>query len=904
MQLSRRPCRHCRAATLAARLGLALAIGASASAWASPPTSISLDGGWQLRLVPGQSEARDYPKAAHWLPAHVPGTVQGDLINAGVVPDPFYRDNEGKIQWVGLSDWEYRTEFDADSAVLAREHVELVFKGLDTYAEVTLNGKPLLTADNMFRSWRVDAKPLLKRGRNVLEVTFHSPIKRLQPWLAKQPYALPGEFDSAFGDEPVGKQTANYIRKANYGYGWDWGPRIVTAGIWQDVQLQAWDAVRVDDLHVAQDHISDRVANVRTQIQLQSSVAGSVVVTLDVLGPDGATVIHTMEQRVVDPGSNRIDLPVRIPYPKLWYPAGYGKQDRYTFIAKIRDANGDTQEFKRVTGLRTVELRREKDQWGKSMTFVVNGIPIFAKGANLIPLDALPPRGATEQRMRQTLQDARDANMNMLRMWGGGYYEDDRFYDLADELGIMIWQDFMFGGAIPPYDVDFRENTRQEAIDQVKRLRDHPSIVLWSGNNEVQTGWEHWGDRLKFKTSLDPEERRNIERGMDNLFGTVLRQVTNTYDPDVPYWSSSPSTDQDGPADIDTDGDRHYWEVWGGPAKPVTEYLNQTPRFMSEYGLQSFPDMRTIKAFTEPTDLDPESPVMRAHQKFDKGNGNKRLLKYIRREFGEPKDFESFVYLSQLMQAEGIQLAAEHLRASRPQSMGSLYWQLNDTWPGASWSSVDYYGRWKALHYHARHFYAPELIAALRDPAGKTEVTLVSDHTEPMQVRWRMRVMDFDGKQLSKRERSTTMPALSATRIGEFSDSQLLGRADPKHSYAVFDLLDGDGKLLSRNVVLFDAAKNLALPQTKIDAELTSSSDGYTLTLSSPVFAHEVWVSFGDLDAKLSDNAIDLLPGEPITLQVTSKATLDQLREALQTRDVAGTLAGAPAEPAESDDAK
>lgn len=361
-------------------------------AWAAPPTAVTLDSGWQVRLVPGQEQAKTYPKAAAWLPAQVPGVVQTDLIAAKVVPDPFYRDNEGKIQWAGLSDWQYQTRFTVDAATLAREHVELVFDGLDTFAEVTLNGKPLLSADNMFRQWRVDAKALLKRGDNVLEVKLFSPIKKIQPWLAKQPYALPGAYDSAFGDEPESRHSSTYVRKAPYNFGWDWGPRMVNAGIWKDVRVEAWDAVRVDGLHIAQQRVDADSAQLQAQLELQAGRSGPVQVNLDVLGPNGQRVGQFTQDAVVDPGQNRIDLAVRIAKPKRWFPAGYGAQDRYTFVATVRDADGDSQQIKRITGLRSVELRREKDKFGKSMEIVINGIPIFAKGANLIPLDAFLAR--------------------------------------------------------------------------------------------------------------------------------------------------------------------------------------------------------------------------------------------------------------------------------------------------------------------------------------------------------------------------------------------------------------------------------------------------------------------------------------------------------------------------------
>ena len=857
------------------------------AAWAQT-TSQSLDNGWRFRLVEGDAHAKDHHDATRWHAATVPGTVQTDLMAVKLLPDPYYRDNEARVQWAGLSDWQYETSFHVDKATLARDHVELVFDGLDTFADVYLNGQKLASADNMFRRWRVPVKTALHEGSNTLEVRLYSPIKRLLPWLLKQPYALPGEFDSAFGDEPKGKQTANYVRKAGYQYGWDWGPRIVTAGIWQPVHLDSWNNLRVDDFHVRQNYVSREAAQVAAQLDVMADSSKTLHVSVDAIGPDGQTAAHVEQDVTVDPGSNPVSLPLRIAHPKRWYPVGYGSQDMYTFKVSVRDGGTEIYNVQRATGLRTVELRREKDAWGKSFAFVVNGIPVFAKGADMIPFDSFPTRATNEQMMR-VLQSARDANMNAVRIWGGGYYMPDAFYEMTDRLGLMVWQDFMFGGAIPPSDTAFVENTRQEAIEQVKRLRDHPSIVLWCGNNEVQTGWDGWGDRLALKKAISGDEREKLVTGMVNLFSNTLRNVVTEYDPSVPYWASSPSTDYDGPANVLDDGDYHYWNVWSGEAKPVTEYLNITPRFQSEYGLQSFPELRTIRAFADKDDMQPESPVMRAHQKFDSGNGNKRLLLYITRSYGEPKDFASFVYLSQVMQAEGIQLAAEHLRASRPQAMGSMYWQLNDVWPGASWASIDYFGRWKALQYHARRFYAPLLIAALRNN-GTTTVSLVSDSTTPTTLHWRMRTMDFSGKVLSEHEQAADLPALSSTKAGTYTDAQLLNGADPHATFAVFELLDGD-KVVSRNLVFFDEAKTLDLPVPQIRTSLEAGSDGYTLKLSSDTLARNVWISFGDLDAEVSDNAFDLLPGQNVTVTVHSKAALEKLKQALQVQDLADVMA-------------
>jgi len=863
---------------------------------ASALTTQSLDSGWQFRLAPSDPHAKTHPRAAQWLPATVPGSAQTALMALKLVPDPYWRTNEPAIQWVGLSNWQYRTHFDVDAVTLARGHVDLVFDGLDTFADVYLNGHKILSADNMFRRWRVPVKSLLHAGANTLEVRLYSPIGRVLSWLLKQPYALPGEFDSPFGDEPRGKQTANYVRKAAYQYGWDWGPRIVTVGIWQDVKLESWDALRLKDFSIAQPVVTADIAKLQAQLELDSDVAGTARVALRWRAPDGSS--RTMDHDItLKPGDNAVAIPFEIARPQRWWPVGYGQPNLYDFHVDVTIAGNALAGADRETGLRSIELRRQKDKWGKSFEFVVNGVPIFAKGANVIPMDMFPTR-VTPARLARLLESARDANMNMLRIWGGGYYLPDDFYATADRLGLMVWQEFMFGGAIPPANQAFRDNVRVEAIQQVMRLRDHPSIVLWCGNNEVETGWESWDDRKAFKQSITPAQRAQIEQGMRELFDRTLRDVVAKYAPDVPYWPSSPGTDYEGAVNVTDNGDYHYWNVWSGDALQATAYLDVTPRFMTEYGLQSLPAMATIDAFTEPKDRSIDSPVMRAHQKYDRGahydesRGNQRLLKYVEREFGKPKGFAALVYLSQAMQAEGIQLAAEHLRASRPESMGSLYWQLDDVWPGITWSGIDWYGRWKMLQYHARRFYAPLLIAALRNK-GVTTVSLVSDGTTALPVRWRVRVMDFAGKVLSEHTADATLAPLSGTQVARFTDAQLLDGADPRKSFAVFDLLDGD-KMVSRNLVFFDAPKNLALPVPHVDAQLMQEKNGCALTLSSHTLAREVWVSFGDLDARLSDNAIDILPGQHVTVTVHGNASLAALRKALKVQDLATVMAGAP----------
>ena len=868
---------HLAAAVLIAAQALA------APARAAPLAALDLDRGeWRMRAVPGEM-AKAHPAAAWWQPATVPGNVHTDLLANGSIKDPYVGAREADLQWIGLTDWEYGLQFDVDEKTLARKHHALVFDGLDTFAEVYLNERKLAATDNMFRTWRLTVDGLLQAHGNKLRVVLRSPIARLLPSVQAMPHKLAGNYPSPFGDEPKDAMTQNFARKAGYHYGWDWGPRYVTAGIWKPVRLESWDALRVADLHIAQDRIDRDEAALTAQIEIEADRAGDVSLDLrygEAGAPDAQKLTQTAKLKR---GTNRIDIPVHIAHPRLWFPVGYGAQPLYTFSLAVTDDDGKQAEAARRTGLRRVELRREHDSKGRGFAFAVNGVPVFAKGANLIPFDMFPTRVTRAQQLR-VLQSARDAHMNLLRSWGGGYYESNEFFDLADEMGILIWQDFMFGGGVVPgYDPKFRANAVAEARDQVRRLRDHPSLALWCGNNEEETAWKDWGIGKKL-AEADAKFAAKVWNGYQQLFGKDLRNVVAELGAGVPYWSSSPSNDLDGPSNDSDNGDKHYWEVWGGPAKPATAYLEETPRFMSEYGLQAWPGLRTIATIAQPGELGIDTPVVRAHQKFLAGDGNTRLLKYVREEYGEPKDFADFVYLSQVTQAEGIELAALHHRASRPRTMGSLYWQLNDVWPGASWSSVDWYGRWKALQFHARRFYADVAVAAQR-LRGATRVSLINDLQQPIAAELRLRVFDVDGKLLREERKPVTLEAAGVTAFGDFADADLLRGADPKRTVAAFELR-ADAATLSRGVVYFDAAKNLALPDPGLRGEIAADGDGYRLTLSAQRFARALWIDFGDLDVDLSDNALTLLPGESITLSLRSKAGLADLRRNMTLRSL------------------
>ena len=853
---------------------MALALGSTVSGVAAQATSRALEAKWEFRAI----SKTDRAELQDWHPAHVPGVVQTDLFKDGLIPDPFYQDNDTRLQWIGLTDWEYRTTFQADAATLAHDHVDLVFEGLDTYADVYVNDQVALHGDNMFRRWRVSVKSLLKTGPNTLRIVFHSPIESMIPKVKALPYILPSVTTNNTGNEE-NVATAPYTRKAGYQYGWDWGPRYVTEGIWQPIRVETWDALRIENFHVQQETITktDAAVNAEFNIEAGRSTPASLEVTY---GPLAGTAFPAVRQSVqLVPGLNRISVPIHIANPKLWYPNGYGTQDRYQFSAVVRTGKDIAANAALKTGLRSIELRREVTKTGKSFAFIVNGIPVFAKGADVIPFDSFPNR-VTPEIHRQILESARDAHMNMVREWGGGYYESDDFYDICDELGILVWQEFMFGGDMVPGGADFQNSVKQEAIEQVTRLRDHPSIVLWCGNNEIETGWVHWGDRQIFKESVSATDREKVWTDYVVLFHGILSGVVAQYAAPVPYWGSSPSANFENPPDSQTDGDMHYWQVWHALA-PIEMYTQQFPRFMSEYGFQSFPEMRTIRTFAKPEDMDIRSATMQDHQKNH--GGNERILSYMLRWYPEPKDFESFVYLSQVLQAEAIKVGAEHLRRQMPNTMGSLYWQLNDCWPVASWASIDYYGRWKALQYYSKRFYDDVIVSPFRHD-GKVDVYVVSDKLQPLNGTIHTRLLDFSGKVLSEKTQDVQIPAQSSAIYFTADQKELLANADPTKSFLVFDLTVG-GQQVSRNLIFFDTMHNLDLPKpVKIETSLDKSNGGYAVTLRSPALARSVFVSFGDLDVKTEDNYFDLLPGEAVTVKLKTPAavTLDQLKSGIQ----------------------
>jgi beta-mannosidase len=870
----------------------AAAVASGKEAVNAQASSQSLNQGWKFRIAAQDIKSSSKPDSSfhHWRSAGVPGHVHTDLLAHGLIPDPYTEMHEAQLQWIGKAQWEYRMQFDLDPALHQRQRQDLVFDGLDTFADVYLNGEKIFSADNAFRSWRIPVQNKLRERGNELRVIFHSPIDRVLPEVQAMPNKLAGNYPSPYGDEPKDALTANFVRKPGYHYGWDWGPRYVTAGIWQSVRLEAFDRLRIDHLAIAQNNVSREHADLLVDVSIEnaslrvvsagymsrsSRSSHSLELIADVFDTAGKLVITERRPLDLQNGLQSYQLPIKLKRPQLWFPNGMGKQDLYTVKLRIVDGLKTLAQAQKRIGLRTVELRREHDQWGQSFTFVINGVPVFAKGANSIPFDMFANR-ISAKKQRDILQAARDANMNMLRVWGGGYYESDAFYDAADELGLMIWQDFMFGGGVvPAYQEDFRKNVIIEARQQVLRLRHHPSIVLWCGNNEEETAWKDWGIG-KSLSKDNPVFAEQVWQGYVQLFGHDLRKLVAELGMNIPYWSSSPSNDLSEKANDSERGDKHYWEVWAG-SQAVENYLRETPRFMSEFGLQAWPDIKTINSFSKTAEQAIESPVIRQHQKFLAGEGNQRILHYIRANYGEPRSFPDFVYLSQIMQAEGISLAIGHHRASQPRTMGSLYWQLNDVWPGASWSGIDYFGRWKALHFQVARAFAPQALVAERD-AGLTKVSLISDALSDQQAQQktmaqlRMRVMDFSGKVLKQKAWSVTAPVNTSLTVATLSDTDLIETLDPKRHVAIFEWWQVE-KRVARTELYFAPAKDLQLPAAAIVSAWRKRDQYYELTLKSAVLCRALWIDFAGMDVKLSDNAITLLPGETRVIRVEGKGS-------------------------------
>ncbi len=791
------------------------------------------EGDWQFCAV-GESE---------WMAVSLPGEVHVALAEVGKIPDPFAADNERQVQWVAQKDWAFQGRIQVPEALIAEDQVWLCFDGLDTLASVTLNGTLLGETNNAFRTYSWEVKEDLRPGENTIQIIFHSPVKFVSECQQKEPFPSPEQ------SIPGGP----HLRKAPCQWGWDWGPMLPPIGIWKGARLEGYSKAKLDEVHLQQAHQFNGSVEVSAAAKIVDWSDGPLQLCLTLKDPTGKTFATSC--RVVD-GSAAASI--EITDPVLWWPNGYGEQALYTAEVTLRIADEtvlDTQTFQ--LGLRALELRQEKDEFGESFTFVVNGVPIFAKGSNWIPMDSFPTR-ITRKQLALLLGDAARAHHNMIRVWGGGFYESEDFYDLCDEYGILVWQDFIFSCSVYPLDDEkFVENVYQEVIDNVSRIRHRASLALWCGNNEMDWGWEMWGwkkdDTLKYQESYK------------TFFYETLPGWLETLDPDTPYWYSSPTSGTPfEKANSNEIGDAHYWEVWHG-AKPFTAYREQYPRFMSEFGFQSLPPLKTIKTYANEDHWNLTDYMIEHHQRSYYASA--LFMGQMALHFLMPADFPSLVYLTMVLQAEGIRYGVEHWRRNRHRVSGTLYWQLNDCWPVASWSSLDYFGRWKALHYMSRRFYAPLLLSIEDDEKQAVlKVHLTSDLQETWAGKIRWRLMRLDGEVLESQEVRVSVDALSSSLVLE-KDFSRLTLDEKRETVFVAQLLDGD-QVLATQLGTLVRNKHLHLVDPQLKAYLREGDGGDVLIeVEAGYLARYVELSLDDADAVFSDNYFDVLPGE--TVRVT-----------------------------------
>lgn len=785
----------------------------------------------------------------NWMPATVPGTVHTDLLNNKVIENPFNSTNEPKLQWIENHDWEYKTTFYPTKELLASEAQELVFKGLDTYSEVYINHEMVLQTDNMFLEWRVDMKGKLLDGENTLSIKFRSAYNVGLELAKKLPITLPSDNDK--GQEA---KTSVFTRKAPYHFGWDWGPRYVTVGVWRPVFLEGWNKAKINNIQYIQK--SQSTAKAEFDAHFTINAAKDASVTLMVV--DTAGVLYAEQQVKVTKGAdNRFTLPFTIENPKLWYPNGMGDPNLYRLSAIVADGNTKLDQSTQNIGVRTIRLIREKDAQGEgeSFCFEVNGKIIFSKGANYIPQDVFTPRLA-EETYEKLIGTAKRSNMNMLRIWGGGIYEEDLFYDLCDQNGIMVWQDFMFACAFYPWDAEFLENVRKEAEYNVRRLRNHPSIAIWCGNNEIEEAWYQWGYQKAL--GWTEAEQKQIFDGMNALFKGVLPDVLAKEDTTRYYHPSSPLYGRGNPLS-QIKGDVHYWGVFHDE-EPFSMYKDKPGRFSNEYGFQSLACYDTYREYFNKEDMTLYSPAMVIHQKNPKGY--RVMEEYMVRDLPLLKnDFRTYVYLTQLLQAEGIKIAMEGHRQKRPFTQGSLYWQLNDCWPVASWSSMDSEGRWKALQFYAERSFAPTIISFEKiDSTSALKLWGLNDAMSDKNYEGTLRLMDFDGNVLWTESGNGVIPANGNLELLHSTDKEMLKGADPTK---VMLVAEGkiDGKPI-RSIYYFVPFKNLKLPKADFEVSYAQEQNMIRATIKANKLLKSVLFQAEKLQNNPSDAYFDMLPGE------------------------------------------
>ena len=794
-----------------------------------------LDQNWEFQKI-GES---------NWLDATVPGCIHQDLFSNNLISDPFFGSNESKLQWIMDTQWTYRLLFEPTKEILNKKNQVIYFEGIDTYADIFLNGEKILSPNNMFHPWEAEISDLLKAGKNELKIFFRPPTKEVSDQMDKLNYQLPADNDQA------GK-TSPHTRKAPYHYGWDWGPCFVTSGVWKQVYISGWDSWYIQHSSIVNTMAASHSAKLALELEVYSEINENAIILIE--EPKSETFLKIPIQ--LKKGENFFREDLFINNPDLWWPSGHGSQPLYTFSLSIESGTKHVQFSKRI-GIREVLIKREKDEKGKSFEIHINGKPIFSKGANWIPADSFTTRLKTEG-YKKLIATARDANMNTLRIWGGGIYEPDIFYDLCDEMGIMVWQDFMFACSMYPAHQEFLKSVEREAEYQVKRLKSHPSIILWCGNNEIASGWLSWGWKEELPSSVWDDYKK--------IFHDLLPNVCEKLDPGRLYWPSSPGHSLSLPESdqIYGSGDNHYWGVWHG-GDGFDAFEENIGRFLSEYGMQSFPEMGTIMKFAEEKDLDINSKVMKDRQKASLGTGN--LVKYIDDYFSSQTDFRSIVVLSQIMQAFAIKTAVEIHRRSMPFCMGTLYWQFNDCWPAISWSSVDYFGNWKALHYHAKRFFN-EIIIVIYEEGEHIHISVVNDQHKKVDSIIKFQLSTFDGSMLYEKTFGYTIAEASSNVVYSFGKKMYL-KEKVLSDLFIHAEIRKDKKVVCNNKYFFGLPKDLNLPASNFNYETEKFGEMISIQIQASSFIYQLYITCNNADGVFSDNYFDLVSGEKVTIYFT-----------------------------------
>ncbi|WP_026882158.1 beta-mannosidase [Clostridium akagii] len=781
---------------------------------------------------------------SEWIVASVPGTVFSELIKNGEMEEPFYRDNEEKTLEKANYNYEYERTFDVTEEILKSDEMILYCDGIDTISEIYINGKLISKTNNMHRQYKFSVKQVLKLGKNVINIILFSPTKYIEKSFEK---------NHIWGANAM--EGFPNLRKSHHMFGWDWGPRIPDMGIWRNIYIKCYNLGKLEEVYVTQEHFHNEV-NIYVKINHENFYHENFNINVKINSPRGEVI----EKNVIAESKENI-ISFNIKNPELWWPNGYGNHPLYNVSVTLMKGKEIIDKKEMNIGIRTLTVKKEKDKWGESFEFNINGASIFAMGADYIPEDNILSR-CTKEKTEKLIKSSVMVNMNCIRVWGGGYYPEDYFYDLCDQHGLIVWQDFMFACADYELSEEFEENITAELEDNIKRIRNHASLGIWCGNNENESAIKHWG--INKRKTTEEEYIRQYEV----LFPKILKKN----DPNTFYWPSSPSKlGSFKELDNDNMGDAHYWEVWH-ELKTFTEYRKYFFRFVSEFGFESFPEIKTVESFTLPKDRNPFSYVMENHQKHEGGNG--KIIYYISEFLKYPSGLENMLYASQITQAEAIRYGVEHWRRNRGRCMGAIYWQLNDCWPVASWSSIDYYGRWKALHYYAKNFFAPILLSAF-DEGTKVDLYVTNETLKPFngKIIWKLR--DNYSKIINQGTKEVYSEPLSSSICEQLDfKKQIYTKKNQREIYLEY-ILESEGEIIKLGTILFCKPKHFEFLNPKLQIQVTEGQDDFLIKIKAENFTKYIDLELTDYDCIFDDNFFDM-DGNSQKILKTNKQTLSK----------------------------